>query len=58
MTAAALEGCTSAAARVAALMAIEAIVPPALAADAELVAAITGHLDRIEREGALAALRA
>lgn len=57
-TAAALEGCTSAAARVAALMAIEAIVPPALAADAELVAAITGHLDRIEREGALAALRA
>jgi fructuronate reductase len=57
-TAAALAGCTNTAERVRALLAIEAIVPPALARDESFAETLIRHLDRIEQEGALAALRA
>ncbi len=55
-TRAALAGCATPADRVAALLGIEAIFPPALAADHTLVEALAGHLDRLERAGSLAAL--
>ena len=55
-TAAALAGCGSAAERVAALLAIDAIFPPALAADELVRATLTRHLERLESAGALAVL--
>ncbi|UIJ45325.1 mannitol dehydrogenase family protein [Sphingomonas cannabina] len=55
-TAAALAGCGSAAERVAALLAIDAIFPPALAADELVRSTLTRHLERLESTGALAVL--
>jgi len=55
-TAAAIEGRSSAAERVDALLAIDAIFPPALAKDQTVREALTRHLERIETQGALAAL--
>lgn len=55
-TRAALADCTTVADRVMALLGIEAIFPPALAADRGLVETLAGHLDRLERAGSLTAL--
>jgi fructuronate reductase len=55
-TSEALAGCTSAQQRVAALLAIDAIFPKALAEDRELEARLAEHLTVLERDGALAAL--
>lgn len=55
-TAAALAGTPDAAARVDALLAIEAIFPSALAADPAFRAMLARHLDRIERHGAIVAM--
>jgi fructuronate reductase len=55
-TAAALAGCGSAAERVAALLAIDAVFPPALAVDELVRATLTRHLEHLESAGALAAL--
>lgn len=56
VTASALRGSGSAAERVAALLAIERIFPPALAADEGVRAELATMLSRIEQQGALAAL--
>ncbi len=56
VTAAKLAGTNDPAARVEALLSIAAIFPPALAADARFRDAVTRHLVRIDRDGALAAL--
>ncbi|MCE7796395.1 mannitol dehydrogenase family protein [Sphingobium sufflavum] len=55
-TAAALAGATTAAERVAALLAIRAIFPAAVAQDAGLVATLTQALERLEEQGALGVL--
>ena len=55
-TEAALAGCTTTDERVRALLGIEAIFPPALAADGVVVGMVGHHLDRLERDGALATL--
>ena len=55
-TAAALQGCGSAAERAGALLGLADIFPPALAADPRLHEALTDKLDTLERHGALAAL--
>ena len=55
-TSTSLAGCKSAEERVAALLALEAIFPAALAADADFRAALVGWLQVLEQDGALAAL--
>lgn len=56
--AARLAGLSSAADRVDAILAVDAIVPPALRADATLRATLTGWLTLLERDGARATLAA
>jgi fructuronate reductase len=58
LTAARTAGLGSAAERVDALLAIDAIFPPALAADVEARATIVRHLETLETGGALAAIGA
>ncbi len=55
-TAAAIAGTGSAAERVAALLALDAIFPPALASDAAFRTALADRLERLESAGARAAL--
>lgn len=55
-TSAALAGCTSPEERVAALLALDAIFPATLAADAAFRAALIGWLRVLEQDGAIAAL--
>ncbi len=55
-THAALAGCATPADCVAALLGIEAIFPPTLAADRGLMETLACHLDQLEREGSLATL--